>query len=253
MIEVEILGTGTSTGVPQLGCRCEVCRSADPRDKRLRCSAIVRTEGVNLLIDCGPDFRQQMLRASDIRLDALLVTHSHYDHVGGMDDLRPYCRSGRFPVYAQANVLDDIRTRIPYCFMEHLYPGVPTFELHAVADEPFTVKGIVIEPLPVMHGKLPILGYRIGRLAYVTDAKTIPPSTIERMRGLDTLIINALRFEPHATHMSLAETLDVIAELKPRRALLIHESDGIGLHAATSQLLPDGVELAFDTEIVTVS
>lgn len=253
MIEVEILGTGTSTGVPQLGCRCEVCRSADPRDKRLRCSAIVRTEGVNLLIDCGPDFRQQMLRASDIRLDALLVTHSHYDHVGGMDDLRPYCRSGRFPVYAQANVLDDIRTRIPYCFMEHLYPGVPTFELHAVADERFTVKGIEIEPLPVMHGKLPILGYRIGRLAYVTDAKTIPPSTIERMRGLDTLIINALRFEPHATHMSLAETLDVIAELKPRRALLIHESDGIGLHAATSQLLPDGVELAYDTEIVTVS
>lgn len=252
MIEVEILGTGTSTGVPQLGCRCEVCRSADPRDKRLRCSAIVRTEGVNLLIDCGPDFRQQMLRASDIRLDALLVTHSHYDHVGGMDDLRPYCRSGRFPVYAQANVLDDIRTRIPYCFMEHLYPGVPTFELHPVADERFTVKGIEIEPLPVMHGKLPILGYRIGRLAYVTDAKTIPPSTIERMRGLDTLIINALRFEPHATHMSLAETLDVIAELKPRRALLIHESDGIGLHASTSQLLPDSVELAYDTEIVTV-
>lgn len=253
MIEVEILGTGTSTGVPQLGCRCEVCRSADPRDKRLRCSAIVRTKGVNLLIDCGPDFRQQMLRASDIRLDALLVTHSHYDHVGGMDDLRPYCRSGRFPVYAQQNVLDDIRTRIPYCFMEHLYPGVPTFELHAVADERFTVKGIEIEPLPVMHGKLPILGYRIGRLAYVTDAKTIPASTIERMRGLDTLIINALRFEPHATHMSLAETLDVIAELKPRRALLIHESDGIGLHAATSQLLPDGVELAYDTEIVTIS
>lgn len=252
MIEVEILGTGTSTGVPQLGCGCEVCRSADACDKRLRCSAVVRTEGVNLLIDCGPDFRQQMLRASNINLDALLITHSHYDHVGGMDDLRPYCLRGRFPVYAQTNVLDDIRTRIPYCFMEHLYPGVPTFDLHAVADETFTVKGIEVQPLPVMHGKLPILGYRIGSFAYVTDAKTIPQSTMERMRGLDTLVINALRFEPHPTHMSLAETLDVIAKLKPRRALLIHESHGIGLHAATSLQLPEGVELAYDTEVVTI-
>lgn len=252
MMQIEILGTGTSTGVPQLGCGCEVCRSADPRDKRLRCSAIVRTQGVSLLIDCGPDFRQQMLRASDIHLDALLITHSHYDHVGGMDDLRPYCRKEKFPVYAQQNVLDDIRSRIPYCFYEHLYPGVPTFDLHALTDEPFDVKGVEVTPLSVMHGKLPIFGYRIGQMAYVTDAKTIPQSTLDRMRGLDILIINALRFKPHPTHMSLDETLSVIAELKPRRSLLIHESDGIGLHAATSKMLPEGVTLAYDTELVQI-
>lgn len=252
MIEVEFLGTGTSTGVPQVGCGCEVCRSSDPHDKRLRCSAIVRTQGVNILIDCGPDFRQQMLRASSLQLDALLITHSHYDHVGGMDDLRPYCIQGAFPVYAQPNVLADIKARIPYCFREHLYPGVPTFDLHAVAEKPFEVKGLIVEPLPVMHYKLPILGFRIGGLAYVTDAKTIPAGTMERLRGLDTLIINALRFEQHMSHMSLEETLAVIAEVKPQRAYLIHESHGIGLHASTSQQLPAGVELAYDGEIIHV-
>ena len=252
MIEVEFLGTGTSTGVPQLGCECEVCKSSDPRDKRLRCSAIVRTQGVSLLIDCGPDFRQQMLRASDLHLDALLITHSHYDHVGGMDDLRPYCRENPFPVYAQPNVVADIKARIPYCFREHLYPGVPTFDMHPLAGEPFEVKGVRVEPLPVMHYKLPIFGYRIGNLAYITDAKTIPPSTMVRLQGIDTLIINALRFEPHLSHMNLEETLAVVAQAKPRRALLIHESDGIGLHEATSRLLTQGVELAYDKEIIRV-
>ncbi len=252
MIEVEFLGTGTSTGVPQLGCTCEVCRSADPRDKRLRCSAVVRTQGVSLLIDCGPDFRQQMLRASDLHLDALLITHSHYDHVGGMDDLRPYCRNGAFPVYAQPNVLADIRSRIPYCFLEHLYPGVPTFDLHPLQGEKFMVKEVEIEPLLVMHYKLPVFGYRIDNLAYITDAKTVPEETIEKIKGIDTLIINALRFKPHMSHMSLEETLAVIDRVKPRRAYLIHESDGIGRHAVTSKQLPESVELAFDTEIIRV-
>lgn len=238
--------------MPQLGCECEVCKSADPRDKRLRCSAIVRTQGVSLLIDCGPDFRQQMLRASDLHLDALLITHSHYDHVGGMDDLRPYCREIPFPVYAQPNVIADIKARIPYCFREHLYPGVPTFDMHPLAGEPFEVKGVRVEPLPVMHYKLPIFGYRIGNLAYITDAKTIPPATMKRLQGIDTLIINALRFESHMSHMNLEETLAVVAQANPRRALLIHESDGIGLHEATSRLLPQGVELAYDKEIIRV-
>ena len=252
MIEVEFLGTGTSTGVPQLGCNCEVCRSADPHDNRLRCSAIVRTKGVNILIDCGPDFRQQMLRAFDMHLDALLITHSHYDHVGGMDDLRPYCRGRNFPVYAQPNVLTDLKNRIPYCFAEHPYPGVPKFELRPLNGKPFVVNGVTVEPLKVMHYKLPIFGYRIGNMAYVTDAKTIPTDTLDRMRGLDTLIINALRMEPHMSHMNLQETLAVIREVRPRRAYLIHESDGIGLHAETSKLLPAGVELAYDTEVVRV-
>lgn len=252
MIEIEFLGTGTSTGVPQIGCDCEVCRSSDPRDRRLRCSSIVRVGGLRLLIDCSPDFRTQMLRASDIGLDALLLTHSHYDHVGGMDDLRPYCRHKPFPVYAQPNVLRDIESRIPYCFNEHPYPGVPHFELHPLAETPFSVGGVEIEPLPVMHYRLPVFGYRIGNLAYITDANFIGPATMERICGVDTLVINALRMTPHLSHFSLPETLEVIRKAAPRRAYLIHMSDGFGLHAATSRLLPDNVEPAYDTEIVRI-
>lgn len=252
MIEIEFLGTGTSTGVPQLGCDCEVCRSADPRDRRLRCSSVVRTGGVSLLIDCSPDFRAQMLRASDLHLDALLVTHSHYDHVGGMDDLRPYCRDRAFQVYAQPNVLANLRERIPYSFKEHPYPGVPLFELHALSDSKFVVKGVEIEPLPVMHYRLPILGYRIGNMAYITDANFISKGTLEKLRGVDTLIVNALRFSPHLSHFCLSETLAVVGKIAPRRAYLIHMSDGIGLHRETSKLLPANVELAYDGEIVQV-
>ena len=249
-MEVEFLGTGTSMGVPFVGCECEVCRSQDPHDKRLRCSAIVRVDGVNLLIDCGPDFRQQMLRASDNRLDALLMTHTHYDHSGGMDDLRPYTYHNPFPVYVRADVLADLRTRMPYSFIDNPYPGVPRFNLHEVDGSIIHFRGIDIEPLPVMHYKLPIFGYRIGNLAYITDAKTIPPTTMQRLQGVDTLIINALRFKPHLSHFSLEEALDVIKKVSPRRAYLIHMSDGIGLHASTSRLLPVGVELAYDTEII---
>ena len=252
MIEIEFLGTGTSTGIPQLGCHCDVCRSADPHDRRLRCSSIVRVDGVNLLIDCTPDFREQMLQATDLALDALLVTHSHYDHVGGMDDLRPYCRKTAFPVYAQPGVLKNLRDRIPYCFIDHPYPGVPLFELHPVEEAPFKIKGVEITPLPVMHYRLPILGYRIGGTAYITDANYISQSTMEKLKGLDMLIINALRFEPHLSHFSLSETLEVVRQLSPRRTKLIHMSDGIGLHRETSKLLPESVELAYDGEIISV-
>lgn len=252
MMEIEFLGTGTSTGVPQIGCGCEVCRSSDPRDKRLRCSSIIRADGVNLLIDCSPDFRQQMLRATDLNLDALLVTHSHYDHVGGMDDLRPYCRKEPFPVYAQPNVLADLRSRIPYCFNEHPYPGVPVFELHPLTDAPFTVKGVRVVPLPVMHYRLPVFGFRIGPVAYITDANFIPDTTMKKLSGVDTLIINALRFKPHLSHFCLKESLGIVKKVSPRKAYLIHMSDGIGLHEATSRLLPSNVELAYDTLTVSL-
>ena len=253
MLEIEFLGTGTSTGVPQINCHCEVCSSTDPRDNRLRTSAIVRYKGKKLLIDCGPDFRTQMLRASDSDIDALLVTHIHYDHLGDIDDLRAYCKGGhRFPVYARRDVLDDIRRRMPYCFQEHLYPGVPTFNLHEVGEEPFVAEGISVQPIPVWHYKMRINGYRIGPLAYITDCKTIEPEQVEKLRGVPLLVINALRIEPHMSHMSLSEALAVIDRIKPGRALLTHMSHGIGLHAQVSRMLPAGVQLAHDRLIVQV-
>lgn len=252
MIEIEFLGTGTSTGVPQIGCKCDVCRSADARDRRLRCSSVIRTGGVSLLVDCGPDFREQMLRASDSRLDALLLTHGHYDHMGGMDDLRPYCRELPFPVYAQPEVLDGIRQRMPYSFLKNPYPGVPLFELHPLSESKFSVKGIEIEPLPVMHYRLPVFGYRIGGLAYITDANFIGDGTFDRLGNVDTLVINALRMTPHISHFSLQETLSAVKRIAPRRAYLIHMSDGIGLHGEVEKMLPAHVELAYDTEIVEI-
>lgn len=251
-MEIEILGTGTSTGVPQIGCQCEVCTSTDPRDNRLRTSAHVSVGGVNILIDCGPDFRAQMLRARNQNIDAVLVTHTHYDHVGGFDDLRPYCARKALPVYARRDVINDLRARIPYCFMENRYPGVPTFDLIEIADEPFMVKGVTVEPLPVWHYKLLITGFKIGRMAYVTDAKTIGGDVMEKLKGLDTLIINSLRKEEHMSHMSLQQTLAVIGEVKPRVAYLIHMSHDMGLHREVEGELPPNVHLAYDGLRLTV-
>ena len=252
-LEIEFLGTGTSTGVPMIRCLCPVCMSADPRDKRLRTSAIVRYQGARLLIDCGPDFRTQMLRASDNNLDAVLLTHIHYDHVAGLDDLRVYCFERPFPLYARADVLDNLHKRIPYCFSENAYPGVAQFEEHVIGDEPFLVEGVRVEPIPVCHYKLAICGFRIGPLAYITDAKTIADETIERLKNLPLLVINSLRTSGvHLSHMCLDETLDVIRRINPGHTYLIHMSDRMGLHADSPKLLPEGVELAYDGLIVKV-
>lgn len=252
-LQIEFLGTGTSTGVPQLRCGCEVCRSADARDKRLRCSAIVRYQGKSILIDCGPDFRAQMLRASEDKLDALLISHIHYDHVGGIDDLRAYCANHHFPVYARQDVIDALRHQLPYCFAKHPYPGVPLLDFKAINDDqPFMVDGIEVHPIPVMHYKLPILGFRIGPLAYITDCKTITDEQMERLHGTPLLVINALRHEPHLTHMNLEETLAVVRRIAPGQAYLTHMSHGIGLHADTDSTLPLNVHLAHDGLIVTL-
>lgn len=253
MLEIEFLGTGTSTGVPQIRCQCQVCKSTDPHDKRLRASAIVRYRGKRLLIDCGPDFRTQMLRASDDAIDALLITHFHYDHIGGIDDLRAYCSPDhKFPVYAKGDVVNDLHKRMPYCFAKHLYPGVPTFEIHEINDSPFMAEGIEVVPIPVMHYKLPIYGYRIGPLAYITDCKTISDEQIESLHGIPLLVINALRIKPHLSHLSLAEAIDVARRIAPQRTLFIHCSHDMGLHAEVGQTLPPGIELAYDGQIVTV-
>ncbi len=252
-LEIEFLGTGTSTGVPMLRCQCPVCLSSDPRDMRLRTSAIVRYQGVRLLIDCGPDFRTQMLRASDDNLDAVLLTHIHFDHVAGLDDLRAYCFERPFPLYARADVLENLHQRIPYCFADNPYPGVAQFEEHVIGDKPFLVEGVRVEPIPVMHYKLPIIGFRIGPLAYITDAKTIADDVVDSLKGVPLLVINSLKAEGnHLSHMCLDETLSIVNRIKPGRTYLIHMSDRMGLHADSPRLLPQGVELAYDRLIVKV-
>lgn len=247
-MELIFLGTGTSTGVPQLMCDCGTCRSDDPRDKRLRTSALVRTNGLNLLIDCGPDFRTQLLSLGGMQpLDALLITHSHYDHVGGIDDLRPYCAADGFPVYCKSDVAADLRSRVPYCFAVNPYPGVPHYDIHGIApSRPFMVKGVEVVPLPVFHYKLEIVGYRIGGLAYITDAKTIPAATIDLIRGVDTLVINALRRWSHLSHFSLDDALGFIEKVSPRVAYLTHLSHQMGRHADVEPTLPPNVRMAYD-------
>lgn len=252
-LQIEFLGTGTSTGVPVIGCECAVCRSSDPRDNRMRTSAIVRYRGKSILIDCGPDFRTQILRASSQKLDALLLTHIHYDHVGGIDDLRAYCYLADFPVYARQDVIDDLKQRLPYCFAEHPYPGVPRLDVVPVAEgRPFHIGDITVEPFAVMHYKLKILGYRIGPLTYITDAKDISDNVIEQLQGTPLLVINSLRIKPHLSHMCLAETLSVIERINPQKAYIIHMSDAMGLHATTQASLPKGVNLAYDGLIVDI-
>ena len=252
-LEIEFLGTGTSTGVPMLRCHCPVCLSPDERDKRLRTSAIVRYQGARLLIDCGPDFRTQMLRASDDNLDAVLITHIHFDHVAGLDDLRTYCFERPFPLYAREDVLRDLHQRIPYCFSADPYPGVARFDEHEIGDEPFLVNGVRVEPIPVMHYRLAIVGFRIGPLAYITDAKTIADDVIDSLAGVPLLVINSLRVRgEHLSHMCLDETLAVIDRIKPGKTYLIHMSDRMGFHADSPRILPEGVQLAYDGLIVRV-
>ena len=196
-MKLTFLGTGTSCGVPTIGCQCEVCQSTDPKDKRLRCSALVETERTRLLIDCGPDFRQQMMPQPFRRIDGILITHAHYDHMGGMDDVRPYCQFGEINVYADPIARKGLLEMLPYCFAENRYPGVPAIGLHEIhKHEPFTIGDFTIMPIEVMHGKLPITGYRIGPLTYITDMKTIDEGELQYMEGTEILVVNALRQQP---------------------------------------------------------
>ncbi len=248
-MKLRILGSGTSTGVPAIRCHCNVCTSSDIHDHRMRASALVSSGHTNLLIDCGPDFRQQILNAGSPDLSAVLLTHNHYDHVGGIDDLRPYsfASSDGFPIYCQADVESDIRTRMPYCFREHLYPGVPTFKFHQLSTyQSVRIGDIDVLPLRVNHGKIPILGFRMGNMAYITDALTLPDETYAALQGVDTLVINALRHTPHYSHMTLEEALKAIDRIKPRIAYLTHIADSMGRHAEVSATLPKGVHLAYD-------
>lgn len=248
-MNIKILGSGTSTGVPEIGCTCPVCTSTDPRDKRLRASSLVHTDDATILIDCGPDFREQMLRTSTFeKLDGVLITHEHYDHVGGLDDLRPFCRFGEIPIYSDAYTADHLRIRMPYCFVDKKYPGVPRIYLQEVeAGKPFYIRDTEIVPLQVMHGRLPILGYRIGgRLGYITDMLTMPDVSYEQLRGLDVLVVNALRTKSHPTHQSISEALATAERIGAKETYFIHMSHHAGLHAELSKQVPSHVHYAYD-------
>lgn len=247
-MKITILGTGTSCGVPQIGCDCEVCTSHDPRDRRLRCSALFETENTVLLLDCGPDFREQMLHIGMKRhIDACLVTHEHYDHVGGIDDLRPFSYAKKVSLYADPFAARNLKDRLPYCLRRNVYPGVPQLELKDVRPhDSFMVGDMHVTALNVMHGELPILGYRIDDVAYITDMKTMPEEETEFLRDIKLLIINGLRQEPHPTHQSIADAVEWSKKLGNPETYIIHMSHHAGLHADVEATLPENVHLAYD-------
>lgn len=246
-MKITFLGTGTSNGVPAMGCDCEVCRSEDPCDRRLRSSLLVETERTRILIDCGPDFRQQMLSQPFRAIDAVLVTHEHYDHVGGMDDLRPFCRFGEIPLYMLERTATQVKSMLPYCFGENDYPGIPKLTLHSIVPhQPFYINELEIVPFEVMHAQLPILGFRIGTMAYITDMKTMQPEEMDYLKGVDILIINGLRHTYHHSHQTIAEACDVARQMGVKQTFLIHLSHGAGLHRCQHDILPEGVAFAYD-------
>lgn len=251
-MKLTFLGTGTSTGVPVIGCQCPRCLSADSRDKRLRSSVLWQIGDTNIVIDAGPDFRTQMLRSGCSRVDAILITHLHYDHIGGLDDVRGLNYTMRSPIniYAEQMHADGIKRMMPYVFEQNKYPGVPNLNLNIITPEPFDVNGLRVEPIRVMHARMPIFGYRIGNWAYVTDASLIPDESMDKLKNLDVLVLNALRHEPHMSHFSLAQALEVIDRLKPRRAYLTHINHDFGNYADMNHLLPSGVQMAYDGLVV---
>lgn len=237
------LGTGTSTGVPQIGCTCKVCLSNDKKDKRLRSSVLITEGKTKILIDCGPDLRQQFLINNVASLTGILITHEHYDHISGLDDIRPL---GNAEVYGEKRVLETIMRTMPYCFGENKYPGVPVINLNEISENEFYVDTVKIKPIRVMHAKLPVLGFRIGKVAYLTDVKTIDDEAIEQLKNLDVLVLNALRPNKHIGHLSLQEALDLAEKINAKETFFTHMSHDMGLHREVNQILPSHLQLAYD-------
>jgi phosphoribosyl 1,2-cyclic phosphate phosphodiesterase len=247
--ELIFLGTGTSQGVPVIGCSCSVCSSSNPKDNRTRSSVHLNIEGTSIQIDAGPDFRSQMLRENLQEVDAVLFTHEHQDHVGGLDDVRPiiFRTNSAMNIYGQSRVLDRIRAMYAYAFTDSPYPGVPKFEAHTIDESaPFHINGIKVIPIPILHGNLPILGYRIGGVAYLTDVNDIPSTSMELLKDLDTLIIDALHHRTHFSHYTLEEAIESARAIDAKQTYFVHMSHHMGLHDEVSANLPEGMKLSFD-------
>lgn len=247
-MKITFLGTGTSQGIPIIGSKHPVCLSQNSKDKRLRVSVMIEWDDYRYIVDCGPDFRQQMLSNDVDRIDGILFTHEHNDHVIGLDDIRPfYFRQSDISVYAEDRVIDELKKRFEYVFQEeNKYPGAPTLDVNLVDVESFKLKNMEVQPIRVYHNKLPVFGYRMNDFAYVTDAKTIPDSEMEKLKGLKVLVLNALRLKPHHSHFNLEEALEIISILKPEKAYLTHISHLLGFHDDVEAELPDNVHLAYD-------
>lgn len=246
------LGTGTSQGVPMIGCSCEVCRSADPRDKRLRSSVLVDHCGKRFLIDAGPDFRQQMLRAGVDHVDAILLTHNHKDHTGGLDDIRAfnYLEKKATQIYCEKYVEDSLRQEYSYAFAENKYPGAPDWDVHIIDEKPFSIDGVEIIPIRGKHFTLPVLGYRFGDIAYCTDMNRIPDEEFEKLHGLDHFIINCVRRGRHISHFSLKGALEVAARVGARHTWLTHLSHQLPRYEDLLSELPEGVRPAYDGLVI---
>ncbi len=249
-MKLKFLGTGTSQGVPVIGCTCEVCISNDGKDNRLRSSVIVTTDqNKKILIDCGPDFRQQMLQNKESHLDLALITHEHNDHVIGLDDMRPliFRTKKNMPIYTYARVGSEIKNRFPYAFADEKYPGAPSFDLHIIENKTLHVLDIDITPIEVMHYKINIFGYKFKNLAYITDASFISETEKEKLKNLDVLILNCIRkTEAHPSHFILPDVIHLFNELKPKKMYLTHISHHFGVHHIEEELLPQGIHLAYD-------
>ena len=247
-MKVTFLGTGTSQGVPVIGCDCQVCRSLDYRDKRLRSSVYLQINDIALVIDTGPDFRQQMLRERIKKLDAILFTHEHKDHIAGLDDVRAYnfLQQKDMPVYGTLAVLKQLQTEFYYAFEEHKYPGIPQLDLMEIGDQDFIIDTLKVTPLPVHHYKLPVMGFRVGDFSYITDANHIPESTFEKLKGTKVLALNALQREKHLSHFNLSEALEIASKIGAEQTYFIHISHKLGTAKAVEKELPDSVALAYD-------
>ena len=245
---ITFLGTGTSQGVPIIACGCEVCTSTDHHDKRLRTSVLLETDGKVISIDSGPDFRYQMLRAGVKHLDAVVFTHEHKDHIAGLDDVRAfnYFQQEAMDVYASPRVQDALKREFSYIFADYKYPGIPQLNLHTIADEPFWVGPVKFTPINVLHYRLPVLGFRVKDFTYITDAKTISPAEMEKVKGSKILVINALQKEPHISHFTLNEAITLAQQIGAEKTYLTHISHRLGKHADVSLELPEGIELAYD-------